>query len=90
MANRIEMSSCDLRVLVRFNDGIVGSYAIDGIPSASRLRDELSVVADIFGDPECVEDMPHESDAPPLYGRVFEEMQSALTNGWREREGGGS
>lgn len=77
-------TSCDLRVFVRFDDGTMGVMAIDSIPTASRLRDELGVVADVMGDPECGEDWPHEDDLDPLYRDVFAQAQSPLTRGWRE------
>lgn len=45
----MSVTRCDLRVLVRFDDGTIGAYAVDRIASAARLRDELGLVADITG-----------------------------------------
>ena len=70
--------TCDLRVLVRFSDGTHGAYAVDAIPSAARLRDELDVAGTVFSDPEVKADM-----APaPEYADMFARVQSLLT---RER-----
>jgi len=70
---------CDLRVLVRFDDGTIGGYAVDGITGASRLRDELAAAGQAFSDPDVGVDLEREEDVPPCYRDLFTSMQSAMT-----------
>lgn len=72
-------TSCDVRVLVRCDDGMVGVYAVDGIPSASRLRDDLACAGNVFSDPEVGEDCLAERDDPTCVREVFAQVQRALT-----------
>jgi hypothetical protein len=72
-------TSCDLRVLMRFNDGTIGVYAVDDIPSASRMRDELAACGEAFSDLEAAEDCLPEGEWPATVGLVFKDTHSALT-----------
>lgn len=72
---------CDLRVVVRFDDGTIGGYAVDGILSAERLREEVSDAGEVFSDPEASHEFRREEDVPASYRDIFSDMQSLLTKG---------
>lgn len=72
-------TSCDLRVLLRFSDGTIGVYAIDGIPSASRMREELACAGEAYSDPDAADDCLPASEYPQAVRDVFDEMRAFVT-----------
>ncbi len=72
-------TSCDLRVLLRFNDGTVGIYAVDDIPNAERMREELEDAGQIFSDCEVGADCLFEAEYPASVTQVFKDTHSLRT-----------
>lgn len=72
-------TACDLRVLVRFDDGTMGGYAVNDIRSAERLREELESAGELFSDPDAEEDLLPTEQCHPAWREVFAVMRSALT-----------
>jgi hypothetical protein len=70
---------CDLRVLVRFDDGTIGAYAINAIPSAARLRGELDCAGQVFSDAEVGEDLQPAEECHPVMRDIFDVCQNWLT-----------
>ena len=74
-------TACDLRVLLRFNDGTIGGYAVNGIPSAARMREELACAGEAFSDHEAAEDCRPAADWDPTVVAAFDAIRSAQTVG---------
>ncbi len=72
-------TSCDLRVLLRFNDGTVGIYAVDDVTSSERMRDELSCAGEAWSDPDAARDCLPETEYAASVAQVFKDTHSALT-----------
>lgn len=72
-------TSCDLRVLMRFNDGTIAVWAIDDITGAARMREELVNCGEAYSEQDAAEDcLPQ--DAYPAYVRqMFTDTHSAST-----------
>lgn len=77
---------CDLRVLLRFNDGTIGVYAIDGIPSAARMREELACAGEAYSDAGAADDCLPEDQYPSCVGDVFREMRAFVNQSGAQAE----
>lgn len=71
---------CDLRVMVRFDDGTICGYAVNGITKAPRLRDELGVAGLVLTDSEMRgADCPSAEEWHPSVVEMFDNVHSPLT-----------